>query len=225
MPKKPSAARRLCKFCKIWIADNRIQIQQHEQAKKHKEAVKALLKEIADKNEKREKEQVINGPNIGGTYVTERASTAAVQLLESAIGTSVKGTIRAPKINTTRSQHNADSNGVSQGADESLDADGYPLPAHTFYGPWESVPESNTDQVRDEDPTAQKDNNEGQSLPEDAALEEEAEWNDSATVFAKKRMEPEDDNDFPEEVNENVQVLFKKRSAPRNRRARKKARR
>lgn len=224
MPKKPSAARKWCKICKTWIADNRIQREQHEQAKKHKEALQALLKEISDKNQQKAQErrtlQKTETPPSKVAVVTKA-------LLEHAARTQAKA---------VREEYENDMNGTVEGenrgadatrygdyGEELLDANGYPLPASAVYGPWEAVEEKEAGtEGQDDSVNERTDENEATNAKEVAP---------ESLLSADDKNEESVTRPTQEEKTEGLEqdavarVEFKRRAAPRTRRVRKKARR
>lgn len=74
-----------CSVCKLWIADNRAQRDQHEMGTKHKAAQAQLIKDIAWKN----KSTRISEPDLSEISPVEtttvRKQSAVEQLLEHAV--------------------------------------------------------------------------------------------------------------------------------------------
>lgn len=152
MPKKPSANRKLCKICNVWIADNKIQRLQHEEASKHKQARAALLKSIADKNERKAKEQKRDAalaadkiaPATGGT----NAAAVTQQLLEKVASASSRRAASEKSRKRRRDDSHGGSSDIKTDARspengqlqvEALDENGFPLPASAMYGQWQSA--------------------------------------------------------------------------------------
>lgn len=59
-----SSARYYCKACKLWIADNRAQRDQHNRGAKHKAAVNAQLEDIARRNAEKSRAKAENRARI-----------------------------------------------------------------------------------------------------------------------------------------------------------------
>lgn len=221
MPKKLSAARKWCKVCKVWIADNRVQREQHEQARKHREALQTLLKEIADKNQqKAEREEIIQRTE------TRPSKTAAVTtaFLEQAASVTAK---------LLREESPADVDGSGGGEDERpdkteygksgeklLDANGYPLPASAIYGVWETVEDGNGreghyDGTNEE--TGKDNARHSNSTAQESVLSAD---NDNEECITRTT-----EGEEVAEQNAVAHINFKRRIAPRTRRIRKKTRR
>lgn len=74
-----------CNVCKMWIADNRAQRDQHEMGSKHKAAQAKLIKDIARKNESARVSKT-ESPEISSPKNSPvRKQCAAEQLLEHAV--------------------------------------------------------------------------------------------------------------------------------------------
>mmetsp|Transcript_37092 Transcript_37092/g.148018 ORF Transcript_37092/g.148018 Transcript_37092/m.148018 type:complete len:245 (-) Transcript_37092:900-1634(-) len=53
-----SNARHHCKYCKVWIADNKIQRRQHEEGLKHKDNVERFISNMKEENQKKKQEEL-----------------------------------------------------------------------------------------------------------------------------------------------------------------------
>lgn len=80
-----------CSLCKLWIADNRAQREQHELGSKHKAALAQVVKDIAERNSARRKAHPESAPfmkdgehgnNEGEQY---RRTSAAEQMMERVV--------------------------------------------------------------------------------------------------------------------------------------------
>lgn len=136
MKKKTSGNRDWCKICRVWIADNKAQRQQHEQAKKHCEALRALLAEIARKNN--HSKEVVRTACTGVNNEADRGtSSATAELLNSvAIVASMSRGSALPKALDDRESNESKGANVPVRRDELLDSNGFPLPAGDVYGGW-----------------------------------------------------------------------------------------
>lgn len=52
-----SNAKKFCEICKVWFADNKISIENHERGLKHKGMVQKRLRDMSKKNTEKEAEQ------------------------------------------------------------------------------------------------------------------------------------------------------------------------
>lgn len=236
MPKRSSASRTLCKICNVWIADNKIQKRQHEEAAKHKQAKVALLKEIAEKNERKAKEErKAAALALGGTGAgppTGNSAAVAQQLLETAAGAGANRNTKTTHCPSKRpleidAQENpgdnitGDSAAGELPAREALDENGFPLPATAVYGQWQPVANDDAEQAQDSEQMYW-----GQR-PVDSGGADEA-GKESGDVTENKEKETRD-NDIREArghgndaAGDEVEVTFKRRAAPRTRRVRRK---
>eukprot|EP00177_Eucheuma_denticulatum_P004764 GFKZ01008657.1.p1 GENE.GFKZ01008657.1~~GFKZ01008657.1.p1 ORF type:complete len:283 (-),score=36.94 GFKZ01008657.1:1131-1871(-) len=246
MPKRPSASRRWCKVCKIWLADNRIQREQHEQGPKHKAALQALLAEIAARNEKKAKAQALAIANQRpvSPHAQDKSATASIaqQLLDRAargpqgeVGNVVleaAADAEAAQLETAAWQ------GQAGTGPEMLDSNGYPLPVSAVYGKWETVEEEGEEEAeagQGEEVGGQggHETENGEKGDEGAGAKETRgshkrgydEMDDDAGAAGSGTLSRVDVGAGGERAEDSGVVVFKRRSAPRWRRIRKRGRR
>lgn len=236
MPKRPSASRAWCKICHVWIADNKIQKQQHEQAAKHKAARATLLKEIAEKNEKKAQEEAKAAASAsgqtGGGKAAGKSAAVAQQLLETAAGTTAnkytqrQGVKKRPR--ESGAQGDAEETETSGGAaalkpavGEELDANGFPLPASVVYGQWQSVTQDDREQVDEAEHLYWGQGRAGTEDGDEKSSKRSEYGGYKANEAAEKDVwGMEEDGD--DETRGEVEGAFKRRAAPRTRRVRRK---
>lgn len=51
-----STTKKFCELCKVWYADNRAQIEHHEQGQKHKAMIQQHLREMGKKATKKKED-------------------------------------------------------------------------------------------------------------------------------------------------------------------------
>lgn len=238
MPKRLAASREWCKICHVWIADNKIQKQQHEQAAKHKAAKTALLKEIAEKNDKKAKEEAkaaaFTAGKTGAGQAAGKSAAVTQQLLETASGAAAKknaqrqGVKKRPRESGAQNDTGETETGggaatAKPGVGEALDTNGFPLPASALYGQWQSVTEDEGEQANDAEQlywgqghsTATEDGGVGTGKRGENGGEDKAN-----EVSEKDVRETGDAGD--NEARAEIEGAFKRRSVARTRRVRRK---
>lgn len=160
--KRPDENRVWCNVCKIWLANNRAQREQHQAGSKHRTAQAQLIKDIANRNEERRKEDVAANAMEADR---NQSKTSGYQLLEQAMRETAKSThiSQNEHHNDTAFFHNTRSAHFHESATDILhsaevqkewtpnvnedlqlpqsaatDDSGYPLSVNEVYGTWKT---------------------------------------------------------------------------------------
>lgn len=158
---KNPGTRTWCKFCELWVADNRAQREQHENGARHKKELARKLKDIAQRNEQRRAEE----RKVAATTSAAKLSRGQ-DIVELAWGVATKvepvqsydvttdGAVCDIQNETTLLQGEETGANVPGGfvndTAASVDENGFPLPATAVYGQWEEVEEKATEDNAEE---------------------------------------------------------------------------
>ncbi|PXF42317.1 hypothetical protein BWQ96_07952 [Gracilariopsis chorda] len=151
--RRQETTQHLCRICNIWIADNKLQRDQHESGAKHIANRQKLLRQIAEKNEKARAEARKEGRS------TEGGSRAVQELMEIALQ-ATQGKILEPE------KTDIDKSDVEQ-SDQQVDEKGYPTAANSLFE-WIAVADEN-----DGDTNGQEEEEEEEGRLEQSAQEAE----------------------------------------------------
>lgn len=157
-----------CKTCNLWIADNKVQIEQHENGSKHRTATEKLLKDIAKKNEaKRRDEQAKESTT---ETKKRKASQAAADLLTHVTKFS-HVPVRHENDLKVKENPQEEDDFVKVETTET-DENGYPLPAEKVYGEWTVVEDENHDDDEENDEKPDEKNKENKSVDKEEKEDE-----------------------------------------------------
>lgn len=229
--RKSEGNRRWCKICNVWIADNKAQREQHEQAKKHRDALKALLAEIARKNKKASDVAPCAFGGVGQQSGSGNGRAVAQLLSAVARGTSesnIQSFCETPQ-DTKRGKEIGVPDSSARRV-ELLDANGFPLPVGEVYGEWRAAADNHDDREGSDssfvDEIAKRYNT--------VELETEGSVNNVGHSCPKRKLQDEDDSNDTENngsaasaardnsKERDIASAFRRRIAPRTRRVRRK---
>lgn len=211
MKRRTPSSRAWCKVCRVWLADNKIQRQQHEQASKHREALNTLLADIARRNGRKR----TGGLTAGGSDATAEAKS---QLLDSVASSGAAARCQVG-LASKRADSWEDSNSSQRdnaSGDLLLDANGFPLPAGAVYGQWTKAEGSfsHSGEAAESAPSRKNDGTPSEPF--------------TAKVEGRSQQPPQDEIKTPPAVADSsaqptrteIENSFKRRTAPRSRRVR-----
>lgn len=154
-----SSGQTWCNVCKIWIADNRAQRDQHETGSKHKAAQAKLIKDIAVKNEMARASEQKTPTASSAADSTVGKQSAAEQLLESAVSYNsfVHTITQHLPLSTEQAACETFPNVVSSEdrvekrslPEDDLDENGFPLPANVVMPKWTLIEDAGSNERND----------------------------------------------------------------------------
>lgn len=145
-----------CSICNLWIADNRVQREQHESGTRHKTAYAKLIKDISKRNDERRAAGKALAATRTAPSDTSPSKTGSVhQLLEHAVSSAGGAQLNGQQQNkqvakkcdvAEATQETAHKETTVTAVTEQTDENGYPLAAASTYGTWIPVTYDNADE-------------------------------------------------------------------------------
>lgn len=144
--RRQESTQHLCRICNVWIADNKLQRDQHESGAKHIANRQKLLREIAEKNEKARAEERKGGRS------TEGGGRAVQELMEIALK-ATQGKILEPEKPADEKTYVENNVGVEE-SDQQVDENGYPISANALFE-WTAVGDENDEGANSQEKEAE----------------------------------------------------------------------
>lgn len=194
-----------CSVCKLWVADNRAQRDQHESGSKHKAAQAQLIKDIAQKNEKIRAARPATTEELPGSTYERRKQSVTEQMLECAVAINwnnqasshaghalpgsdgfAENTIRKEELRQTESKDDDDQHTICETA-QLVDENGFPLPLHETLGSWTVVNDDDNDHGGSGKCEDEPSENNSRRVP-GTGTKDEQEPSSAAPAFRKRKI-------------------------------------